>query len=277
MWITVEEYGKKYIVECLKRYISGNVFLIGLFIIYLISILFLLVKGSKKEKAVFVYPSIIWVLTVFNPWIAIRFITIFKVDERYYRFFWMLPITILVTYMFGKILERYNRICKISIFVICLLVFVFCRRSLLSPPVIPDNMYKISKEVIQAADIVTEDKNGIKKKALYDTTFFYEIRQYDASFQSFINEKELKELANIQLNEKHIIETIIAKDYHTLIKYIYFLDATVNDNLIKAAFHTEQVDYIFMSKSKTALQEQFIRCGCAIIGETENYIILRWN
>ncbi|MDE7063401.1 MAG: hypothetical protein K2O73_09190, partial [Lachnospiraceae bacterium] len=228
MYIYVEEYGKKFVLECLKRYFGDSKFLVGLFVLYAVSVIFLLVKGSRKERTIFVYPTVVWLLTVFNPWVSTRFITMFRVDIRYYRYFWMLPIAVLLVYMLVKILEKCNKAGKAGVLAGCGLVCVLCHSQILPMSELPVNAYRMNEEVRHAADIVAADKNKESVKAVFDGIFFYEIRQYDPSIQSFFSEIEMKELVDMQITQEDVDEAVAADDYHALVKYIYCFEPDVD-------------------------------------------------
>lgn len=277
MWITVDEFGRKYVFECLKRFLNGNSFLIALFVLYAGSVIFLLIKGNKKERVIFVYPAFAWLLTVFNPWVAEKFIPIFSLNARYYRFFWILPIAVLPIYMLVKVLEKCDKKGKAVILAGCVLICAVCHSQLMPWPEVTDNIYRVSGEVIKAADIVAADKKKDHVNAVYDGMFFYNIRQYDASFESFVNEKEFEEIYSSSVTQENMDAVIETGDYHELLKNIYFYDLEIDADLMRKALLAEEIDYIFVPNPKAELRARLYECGCCFVGETENYSILRMD
>lgn len=278
MYVYVEEYGKKFVLECLKRYFGDSWFLIGLFVLYAVSVIFLLVKGTRKERTIFVYPVIVWLLTVFNPWFANGFIKLFHVDVRYYRYFWMLPVAALLIYMLVKLLEKCNKAGKAGVLAGCVLVCVLCHSQMLPTSELPVNAYRMNEEVRLAADIVAADKTKDGVRAVYDGVFFYEIRQYAPFIESFLGERDMKEIMGLQVTQEDVDEAVASGDYRALVTYIYFCECEwdVDAELARTAFLEEGIDYIFLSKYRPALEARLTAYGYIVVGGTDDYLILRW-
>lgn len=276
MTITIEEFGNGFELECFKQYFGENKFMMVLFGLYVVSVLFLAVKGSKKEKALFVYPVVIWMLTVFNPLFVNRFILTFRVETRYYRYFWMLPVAVLLVYMLVKLLDKCNKAGKVCVLAGIILVCFFCRsqmRPFLEPPT---NPYRISDEVVAAADIVAADKTTDSVKVMYGDFFYYELRQYDASIKPFINRTEFIAIHGAPLTQELYDQVVADEDYSMLLQYVYFLYAVAEDDLLCQALDAEGIDYIFLDKNRPdMLQMQLSDIGCVEVGQTENYIVVR--
>lgn len=274
MTITIEEFGNGFELECFKQYFGENKFMMVLFGLYVVSVLFLGVKGGKKEKALFVYPVVIWMLTVFNPLFVNRFILAFRVETRYYRYFWMLPVAVLLVYMLVKLLNKFNKAGKVCVLAGIVLVCFLCRsqmRPFLEPPT---NPYRINDEVVAAADIVAADKTKDSVKVAYNIFFFYEIRQYDASIKPFITRTEFVAFP-ASMTQEEIDQIIEEKEYHTLMQYVYLLDVTVDTNILREMLDAEELDYMFLEKGRGNLETQLLECGCVEVGQTENYIVVR--
>lgn len=276
MTITIEEFGKSFELECFKLYFGDNKFMMVMFGLYVISVLFLAVKGSRKEKALFVYPAVFWLLTVFNPLFANRFILMFRVETRYYRYFWMLPVSVLLIYMLVKLLEKCNKSGKICVLAGVILICFLCRSQMMSPSEPPSNLYRINQEVKDAADIVAADKTKDSVKVIYGDLFFYEIRQYDASIRPFITLSEFNAIHGAPLTQELYDQVVADEDYSMLLQYVYYLYAATDDELLRQALDAEEIDYIFLDKNRPdTLQLQLSNIGCVEVGQTENYIVVR--
>ena len=92
--------GFGYLWLCLREYSGGY----GYFILYLLALSYIIIKGNETEKAVFVPQSILLALTVYNPFFPMLLNRIFDVNNVYYRFFWMLPLMSLVSFASVKII-----------------------------------------------------------------------------------------------------------------------------------------------------------------------------
>lgn len=274
MTITIEEFGKRFVWECLKQYFGESIFMMVLFALYVVSVCYLAVRGSKKEKALFVYPVVLWLLTVFNPLFVNRFVLMFHVETRYYRYFWMLPVAVLLVYMLVKLLDKCNKGGKIAVVAGVVLVCFLCRSQMLNISEPPTNPYRINDEVVAAADIVAADKTEDSVKVAYNLFFYYEIRQYDASIKPFITLAELTAFPG-SLTQEEIDLAIEEQDYHTLLQYVYLLGVEVDTDMLRDMLAAEELDYMFLEKGRGSLEAQLLECGCVEVGQTEHYLVLR--
>ena len=92
--VNVFENGIGYLTKCLGLYNSGT----GYFVMYLFAILFILIKGERREREIFLPGAAVLLLTVFNPVVPVILDRIFDVSSEYYRLFWIAPVVILVPY-----------------------------------------------------------------------------------------------------------------------------------------------------------------------------------
>lgn len=95
--IYLEELGLNFVKTCFTTY-NGNIFLIGIFFA---AVLLFLFKSKNVEQYISIY-TIFLFLTIFNPIPAQIVFGYFGMDEVYYRFFWLLPINIVIAYLFSK-------------------------------------------------------------------------------------------------------------------------------------------------------------------------------
>ena len=92
----------------LYKSIFTNYWEYGLFfVIYLGGLLYVVYQRNALMKRVFVTPFVIFLFTVFNPFVVepvLRNTADFR--DRYSRFFWMLPAEILSAYLLACLIER---------------------------------------------------------------------------------------------------------------------------------------------------------------------------
>ena len=99
--VNVFENGIGYLLKCLNMYTGGT----GFFAMYLIAVAFILIKGDRRERELFLYPAVVLILTVFNPVVPIVLDRIFDVSSEYYRLFWIAPVIVAVPYVATKFIS----------------------------------------------------------------------------------------------------------------------------------------------------------------------------
>lgn len=163
---------------------------------YVVILLFVLIKGNKKERIFFVASLLILVVTCLNPWMARYLIDHWGFFTRYFRFFWLIPITIGYTYMGMKIYERMNDKGRIVCYTLCIILFVMSVIEVVKMTSFSDiytgaktntgmimvsNAYKVEDDIIGVSSIIEDDygAENESKIALYNRDVFVELRAYN--------------------------------------------------------------------------------------------------
>lgn len=275
MWIYVQDYGKKFIWEALCRYLSDSPALLGMMVVYVALVVGFAVKGTKQERAWFVWPGVVWLLTVFNPLVAIPFIKMFSVDVRYYRYFWLLPLPFLLGYILVKLLDRCNKVGKALVIAAVVGLCIAGNGYMLKHSGVPDNIYKVNQYIVDMAEYIHNDSEKEENVVLYDVAFFCEMRAYDASMMPYISRYELETVGDELASEESVEAAVSARDFHSLIKYEYFGEYDLPQELMEEALRAEALDYMILSKDRTKQYQDFVAYGCVEVAETEEYWLLR--
>ena len=98
--VNVFENGIGYLRKCLGLYTAGT----GYFMLYVLAVIVILIKGSKRERELFIPGAVALLVTVYNPLSPVILDKIFDVSSEYYRLFWIAPVIILVPYMAVKVI-----------------------------------------------------------------------------------------------------------------------------------------------------------------------------
>ena len=203
---TDEHSGLDYFWTAMKLYIKTftpaiRVLLIG----YVLLLIYILIKGNKKERLF--YCASLGLLTVicFNPWIAWFLVEHFGFALRYFRLFWVIPVSMGYTYFAVKLYNRFKAKWKIVLcYVLTVLLLGFSYYLVYAKSKSKDiytgaventglipipNIYRVEDDVIEACRLIEEDAGDEYKlkKALYNRDVYLEIRTYDASILSMFN------------------------------------------------------------------------------------------
>lgn len=164
-------------IETFQKY-SGNGLLICWF---LVAWFYLLLCEKKKEKRVlFVYMPAVLLLLFFNP-IFYKVFGNLTEEAIYFRFLWILPITIVIAYTVIKI---YNILVGRKKYIFVFLSFVlimFSGRLVYLNPLFEraENEYHVPREVIEICDII--EVEGREVLAAFPKEFVLYVRQYSAT------------------------------------------------------------------------------------------------
>ena len=173
--VNVFENGIGYLTKCLGLYNSGT----GYFVMYLFAVLFILIKGERREREIFLPGAAVLLLTVFNPVVPVILDRIFDVSSEYYRLFWIAPVVILVPYTATIIIydrpKGSGRYVAAALTVALLILggnYVYAKGF-----DIAENIYKIPDELIAVSEMIHEDSQEEYSKAFFEYEYNMEIRR----------------------------------------------------------------------------------------------------
>ena len=230
-----------------KEYFSNTV-MVPLFVIALI---WLWKKWNIEKRYTLIIVGVISVFCVFNGGI---YYIIDKLNEgdTYYRFFWILPIALLVamawTDIFVKVKKEGQYMMLLTLFVGC---FVFSSRPLTNWINTPGNVYQVDDEVIEVSDALMELTEGKSTTIIENKNIRNELRQYNAKIG--FAENESIELSNLlHFNDLNNLSK----------KMMYYLEEN----------HSE---YVVLEKGKPNSCRLIETTGADCVAETDNYYIYK--
>lgn len=274
--INVFENGIEYLSACLNCYLENSAY----FVLFACAVIYLIIKGNRLEKEVFLPMSFMMMITVFNPICPLILDKVFDVNNEYYRLFWIMPVVILLPYVSVKIvLSRASLRYRVVMSVFLLSLGILGGKFVYAEGInIRENQYRISDELIQIDEMIHEDANIKLNKTEYPKAFFeydynMEIRQYDPK----------------------MLLTIDREDYLYAVQYVYTNEMIMDDNnpqyrllalLVRnqkveaddfeRALEATKTEYVVVSKGhpmipylrSTVLEE---------VGESEGHIVYRYD
>ena len=175
--LSIAEYGIYYLKICFQYYNEHCAY----FLFYIAALLFIGMKGTKREKQIFLPSAGLLLLTVFNPVFPVVINRVFDINKEYYRFFWIPPVVIVTAYFGARIVEMQKR--EKQIFTIILLAVVLCITGNFvyhSGYIKSPNIYKMPTEIPEISEIIHNDSNVEYPRAVFEYDFNMLIRQYDA-------------------------------------------------------------------------------------------------
>ena len=97
--INLNESGLDFVRQVFVTF-GGNTTVLTLF---LLSVLYLALKGKKEERYVFVTTAVFLAFTVYNPFAVKYILGKLGMVNVYYRFFWILPMVLTIGYACTKV------------------------------------------------------------------------------------------------------------------------------------------------------------------------------
>lgn len=271
--IYLSDLGLKFVKTCFTHY-SGSILFIGIFFA---GILLFLTRKNQPEKCIATY-TIFLFLTIFNPVLVNIFFRYVSMDEVYYRFFWLLPINLVIAYLFVTFSDWFLvRRKKLAAFAGCVCIVIF-----LGSPVItasdllnlPDNLYKISDEVLEISEFIHADTDEGNPKVAISSDLLMVIRQYDASLFMTLN-RDYALCWNGHPQFQYLQEQSDYSEKKAIMDVLYAGNTTDTDSFI-AAIESTETDYLIFSKS-ISIQEYLKFLGITYVTETNGYYIYNTN
>lgn len=168
---------------------------VGLFVAVLI---YYLIRGNKRERLMLLSISVIMAVLVLNPWATAKIYEILGLmfGFRVFRYFWLYPIYMVLAYFATQMVYKAKGKLRMLVIWVCLVcgATVGCEQlvdghystlgGMEFKPV--DNIYKVSADAVDIADMIEADKKDPGKEAyvLYERDLGMEIRTYDASIMA---------------------------------------------------------------------------------------------
>ena len=235
------------------------------------------IKGSIK-KDIFLYPVIAAALTVFNPVLISLLSKVINLEPRIRRIYWVLPVTLLISYIFLDLCIRINKkIINIVISIILSIIVVFAGTSVFSSIKITDNIYKIDSEIIDIADIVTNDCADENPVIIYSDLNLLQIREYDPAIKCALGRYELWGwMPTIDSSTDSFVNEVIENGTNPMIIALHErFGFEIDEEIYLNALNSENVEYIICNKNESNNYSYYENLGLVCIGETKLHKIYK--
>ena len=232
-------------LDALKLYSANNVLLV----VFLLAIIYMLRKADLKQRKYYITVAIVAVCVLFNG-ITFAVVKRFGEESTYYRFFWILPITLLSAYLvvelfFELTVKKSQRL--VLLFVFAVMLFTNYNQTFEDWTKIPSNVYQLDEDIIALGDCIDAHTCGERTILLANNEISSHMREYNANI--IINPDGMYYLDDI-INGEEI--NYIARNV------MMFMDSNM-------------AEYIAVEKKKIGTNRLFESIGCEKIGESTNY------
>ena len=337
--VTVREYGLRFVWECLKKYVGESWPVLVIFLAGILISLILFLKGRKRENPLEIVTldgedtgmrygdpepasdhgnmSVTWLflsillvcaVTVLNPFLVRGLIPRLGMTAVYYRFFWVLPVTLGAAYYLTRLLSAVRG--KLLRALACLgAAAVLAVIMPLNPGIrslrIPTNVYKVDGAIPVLCEAIHEDfeqtaryrraceklesitdrnsKKWLKaEERTHPTCVFpyqleFAVRQYDPGIRLLFNR-------NLRLYYEGNRTTGITYD-ESKVRYqrralildaMYGRDDTITSEAFRKAMKKTRTKYLIVEEN-LANGSFLVQSGCTQVGIRAGYTIFRYG
>lgn len=239
--------------------------------LYLGILLYLGRYGSKLMKQIFVWPFIILLFTVYNPILMSPVLELTGWADRYSRFFWLLPVEILCSYMLATLIERQKNMgSKAAMVCLMICMVLMCGGTLIKE--IPDeNIYKMDDYILEISELIGEEKTTERPIVVCDRNVYYQIRQYDASLLMAIYNSEMTMYGEKEADEIVAEEQELNQDNAGA---MLIRGVEIDAEAANALFQERDVDF-FVRNTDYYSDEYIQSLNLLYVGEVEGYEVYR--
>ena len=269
--VNVFENGIGYLLKCLNLYTSGT----GFFVMYLAALALILIKGSRKERDIFLPHALLLLLTVYNPAVPLILDKIFDVSGEYYRLFWIAPVIVLVPYAATRlIMDADCTYKKVLTSVLIAAMFIAGGNFVYAKGIdIAGNIYKIDDELIEISRMIHEDSGTEYTRALFEYEYNMEIRQYDPKMLLAIDREEYLYAVSYSYTDEMLADE--DKPEYKLLA-VLVRNQKVDPGEFTDALDRTGTQYIVLTKGHP--QRAYVRsAGLYEAGQTQMHTIFRYD
>ncbi len=270
--LNIKEAGFSYIFKCVGYYSEGSAYLL----LYLAALIFIAVKGSRKERLIFLPQAVMALLTVFNPVFPVVLNSFFDVNKEYYRFLWILPVTTAAAFAAAKLVTQYskNAIKAVLAFFMCICIFVTAGNFIYEGGYQKiENIYKMPSELPQVASIIHRDSKVKYPRAMLEYDYSMQMRQYDASILLSCDREAYLNAVTGGLD----YTTIMAdENYYNRLLAVVALNMRLDEEAFLEGLEKTNTEYIVLTRGSDMIN-YCKDMGLKEVGNTVNHTVLHYD
>lgn len=273
MNLDLNELGYRFVEACLRNY-QGTCMFIGFFII---ALLFIFIDGEKQWKRFFLPYILILLVTVFNPLLMKTVVSRLKLTNEYYRFFWLLPVVTVLSYVGTKVVMGLRRFWRRAVAALVLVSMLVLTGTTLKSKSFPmaTNIYKVPEDLIEICEMIHENNDmWTVPNVAFDFNLNILATQYDPSINAVIPYELMMSTVNTQATENE-------NDADWIRMRVRLIEALMLDRQIEMygfmqALNLTKTQYV-VYRQDGPMHDYLSGAGFDYVGETENYVVYRYS
>lgn len=279
MPIQISEAGMDFIHQCLKTY-QGETFFLLLFAGAMLLIFRFRDPGSRTLKLLLWPYFTVLACTVYNILVMNVFIRRLNLSGEYYRFFWLLPLCIVVPYVCTRLVVSRKAWVKKALVFLGLTVVIIAAGAPAWSRGLPftSNPYRIPDDMIIACDIIKKDAERERLEdvgVVFDFNLNLLITQYDPSFRVIIPYENMMTTVNTG-RTKTDTDNVWLNSRITLVELLMLDRYWVPHEEFMSALNVTETAYVVYEISGPN-HDYLMGAGLAEIGRTDDYVIYKYG
>jgi len=269
--INIYEKGISYLNAVLSVYAQNCAY----FVLYILGLIYIFVKGTKRDKEIFLPQAILLILTVYNPLFAYFVNRFFDINNEYYRLFWIAPVALLVSYIVAGIVSGVKNTGEKGIVVVLILLIGLTAGNFVYADGYNriENIYQIPDELIEITEIIHENASQEYPKAFFEYEYNMQVRQYDPKIRLTIDREDY-----LRAVVENYPEDMINDDEHPQYRILAALvrGQEVDTESLRNALELTKTEYVVISSGNTA--ERLLEdAGLSVIAKTDGHIVYGYD
>ncbi len=270
--LNISDAGFMYLFKCIGYYSEGCTY----FILYIAALIFIAVKGEKRIKQVFIPPAVMMLLSVFNPVFPVVINRIFDINKEYYRFFWMAPVVIAVSFAAAVLTGDYVHTAskKLILTAVITAILVSCGTYVYQDGYIKaPNIYKMPTEIPEISEMIHKDSKVEYPRAMFEFDYNMQMRQYDASILLACDREAYINAISGTLTWKEINAD---ENYYNRLLAVVSLNEEIDRDKFLEGMDKTNTEYVVVSSGSRVLG--YLKdAGLRVVGTTENHTVLHYD
>lgn len=266
--MNIDAQGIQFFIECFKNYWDGKLIMPFLFAT---AVVFIFCKKDMVWRKCLGIPFLVGLVSVYNPFLMNLVLYFLGRKERYYRFYWIIQVCIIVSVAIVDLLCQFkSRLFKIICFLAVCILIICCGK----PVIIREegwNIYKVDSNVIEISDIIHADAEQLSVNIFADITLLSSLRQYDASLTSVLG---LADLYFFNKKYEEICDVAMSQERYLMLMGNYNVE--IDAELVNSELIREKVDYFIRNKEWFS-GEYMESLDMEKVGETSLYEVYKVN
>ena len=270
--LNINDAGFSYIFKCLGYYGEGNVYLT----FYLIALAFVCIKGDRRERGIFLPPSAMMLITVFNPVFPLVLNSFFDVNKEYYRFFWMLSLLTLISYASVKLILDFqkNAVRKLLTAAVILCIFISGGTFVYDGGYLKaENIYKMPGELPAITSMIHKDSKAKYPRAMFEYDYNMQVRQYDASI---LLPCDREAYLNAVSGGLDYTEISADENYYNRLLAVAALNMRLDREMFLEGMEQTGTEYFVLTNGSNMIN-YLLDMGLTVVGKTANHTVLHYE
>ncbi|MCR5507525.1 MAG: hypothetical protein K6F34_02440 [Lachnospiraceae bacterium] len=269
--LNVTENGIWYLRECFANYTGPCAY----FMLFAAALVYICIKGTKREKQIFVPCSVFLLLTVYNPVSPVILDRFFDVNSEYYRFFWLLPVIVLVPYLMTKLIvtAKDKNTGAVTAVIIAAILLVSGRFVYADGIELAGNIYKMPPELMEVSEMIHDDSASAYPKAMLEYEYNMQMRQYDPKILLTVDREEYMYAVTSQYTDEMLSDETHPQ-YKLLAAVAQYRE--IDKDELTDALEATKTQYVVLNSGHPRIG-LFKDAGLTEAGRTGGHVVLKYD